>query len=68
MGIVLGIIASFGAARLLRSQLDLFQAPTADPVSFPGMVLLFSAVAALACFVPARRAARIDPMEVLRYE
>ena len=68
VGIVLGIIASFGAARLLRSQLDLFQAPTADPVSFPGMVLLFSAVAALACFVPARRAARIDPMEALRYE
>jgi len=68
MGIVIGILAGFGAARLLRSQLDLFQVTTADPASFSGVIALLSAVALVACYLPARRATKVDPMEALRYE
>src|SRR5439155_8594684 len=68
MGIVIGIFASFGAARLLRSQLDLFQVTTADPAAFCGVIALLIAVALVACYVPARRATKGDPMEALRYE
>jgi putative ABC transport system permease protein len=67
-GIVLGTFGSFGAARLLRNQLDLFQVPTADPVSFAGVVVLLGVVSLVACYVPARRATKVDPMEALRYE
>ena len=68
VGIVLGTLASFGAARFLRSQLELFQVTAADPVSFSGVVTLLGAVAAAACYLAARRATKVDPMEALRYE
>jgi predicted permease len=68
VGIVIGVLASFATARLLRSQVELFRVPTADPVSFLGVVVLLSVVAAAACFIPARRAAKVDPMIALRNE
>lgn len=67
-GLLAGTLASFGAARLLRSQLELFQVSTADPASFLGVGILLLAVALLACWLPARRAARVDPIEALRCE
>jgi len=68
VGAVIGILAGFGAARFLGSQLELFQVPLADPLSFLGVVVVLGAIAMIACYVPARRATRVDPMEALRYE
>ena len=69
IGLVIGLLASFAAAQLLASQLgELFQISPGDPVSFLAVVLLLAVVAAAACFVPARRAAKVDPMVALRYE
>lgn len=68
VGIVIGVFASFATARLLRSQVELFRVSTADPVSFLGVAVLLGVVAAAACFIPARRASKVDPMIALRNE
>ena len=65
-GIVLGLIAAFWLTRLIRHQL--FEVSPTEPRVFIAVVLVLSAVALLACFLPARRATRINPMEALRYE
>jgi len=68
VGLLVGILAGLGAARLLGSQLELFQARTFDPVSFLGVAALLGVVAAAACFVPARRATKVDPVVALRQD
>jgi putative ABC transport system permease protein len=68
LGILLGTIASVGAARVVRSQVDLFQINSIDPVSFGAVILLLSMVALFASLLPARRAAKVDPMVSLRHE
>ena len=66
IGVVIGLAAAFGLARLLAA--FLFRIKTWDPVSFTIVPLLLAAVALLAVWFPARRAAHTDPMEALRYE
>ena len=68
VGIIIGVFFSVVTVRLLGSQLNLFQVTNTDPVSFLGVVLLLTVVAAFACFIPARRATKVDPMVALRYD
>jgi putative ABC transport system permease protein len=65
-GLVIGLSLSLLMAGLLRS--FLFGVKPTDPVSFAGAALLLAGVALLACYVPAQRAMRVDPMVALRHE
>jgi putative ABC transport system permease protein len=65
-GVSIGLLAAFLLARLITSLL--FQTSAADPPTFSLVPLLLLGVALLACYLPARRAARVDPMTALRYE
>jgi len=66
LGIGIGLVAAFGLTRLMSSLL--FGIPPTDPATFVGVALLLAAAAVLACWIPARRASRVDPMVVLRAE
>ena len=65
-GLVLGLVAAWASLRVLQSQL--YDMNTTDPLTFSAVLLLLAGAALLACYVPARRAAQIDPLASLRDE
>jgi len=66
IGLVLGVLAGMAASRLLRSQL--FGVTPNDPLAYVGVAILLGIVGMCACYLPARRAAGVDPIVALRQE
>jgi putative ABC transport system permease protein len=66
VGLILGLGGAFLAMKVIASLL--FGVTTKDPYTFIAVAIVLSVIALIACYIPARRAARVDPLEALRYE
>jgi putative ABC transport system permease protein len=66
LGIAIGIVAALALTQLMATLL--FEVKPTDPATFAAVAILLAFVGLLACYIPARRATRVDPMETLRYD
>jgi putative ABC transport system permease protein len=66
IGVVIGVGLALVSTRIVKSYL--YYVSTTDPLTFVGIATLLIGVALLACFIPARRATKVDPLVALRYE
>ena len=66
LGIAIGLAIALGLTRLLRTLL--FEVSATDPVTFGLVAMMMSLIALMACYLPARRATRVDPLVALRDE
>ncbi|HWR53256.1 MAG TPA: FtsX-like permease family protein [Bryobacteraceae bacterium] len=66
LGIIIGLAGAFGLSRVLTALL--FGVKPYDPMTFVSVALVLAVTAVLACWIPARRATRVDPLVALRYQ
>jgi putative ABC transport system permease protein len=66
VGVAIGVAGAYAVTRTIRSLL--FEVGATDPLTFAAVLLLLLFVGFVACYVPARRATKVDPLEALRYE
>jgi putative ABC transport system permease protein len=66
IGVIIGLAGAIGLTQVLKGML--FGVNAIELTTFAGVTLLLAVVSLLACYIPARRAAKVDPMVALRYE